>query len=223
MELYRVRRTAKILAERIQTSSAKDCRTTPSRSDLPLRARIIAPMTRHKHTHTGLVTPQLPQLLLTAVLRLFAMLVSNVASTIRMRLRRPAVNATRQMPQPLPGMKTDTLKEQTAAQPRSPLISAHGEQRSSAARPSNRERAVRVADELVQWTNSSGERLSDSEGRVLTTVSYTHKPGSGPSGPRSPRRRGSSPLEQKIRNPFAAFWIPAFAGNTAERFRHSLT
>ena len=41
-------------------------------------------------------------------------------------------------------------------------------------------------------------------------------------GPRSSRSRGSSPLEQ-IPNPFAAFWIPAFAGNTAEGIRHSLT
>ncbi len=40
-------------------------------------------------------------------------------------------------------------------------------------------------------------------------------------GPRSPRRRGSSPLEkqraQSAQNPNAAFWIPAFAGNTAAR------
>ena len=176
-------------------------------------------MTRHKHTHTGLVTPQLPQLLLTAALRLFAMLVHNVASTLQMIRRRKPVIGTQAMPSALPRETHDTLKEQNAAQHRSPLNSAHGEQRSSAARPSNRERAVRVADELVQWTNSSGERLSDSEGRVLTVVSHTHKPGSGPSGPRSPRRRGSSPLEQSIQNPYAAFWIPACAGNTAERAR----
>ena len=48
------------------------------------------------------------------MLRVLAMLVLNVASTFQMRLRRPAVNATRQMPQPLPGMKIDTFKEQQA-------------------------------------------------------------------------------------------------------------
>jgi hypothetical protein len=99
-------------------------------------------MTRHRHAQTGLVTPQLPQLLLTVVLRVFAMLVSSVASTLRMRLRRPAVNATRQMPQSLPRMKIDKFKEQHAAQHRSSLNSAHGEQRSSAARPSNHERVL---------------------------------------------------------------------------------
>ena len=60
--------------------------------------------------------PQLPQPLLTAVLRALAMLVLNVVSTFQMRLRRPAVNATRQMPQPLPGMKIDTFKETQAVQ-----------------------------------------------------------------------------------------------------------
>jgi len=69
------------------------------------------PMTRHKHAHTGLVTPQLPQLLLTAVLRAFAMLVHYVVSTFQMIRRPDRVNATRAMPTVLPRAKTDTIKE----------------------------------------------------------------------------------------------------------------
>ena len=68
-------------------------------------------MTRHKHTHTGLVTPSLPQRLLTAMLRLFAMLMSNVASTLEMITRRPPVNATRKMPADLPRETSDTHQE----------------------------------------------------------------------------------------------------------------
>ena len=78
-------------------------------------------MTRHKHAHTGLVTPQLPQLLLTAVLRVFAMLVLNVVSTLQMIRRHDHVNATRAMPTILPRAKTDTIKDNNAAQHRSPL------------------------------------------------------------------------------------------------------
>ena len=49
----------------------------------------MRPMTRHKHTHTGLVTPQLPQLWLIAVLRVLAMLVQNVVSTLQMNRLHP--------------------------------------------------------------------------------------------------------------------------------------
>ncbi|RYY98011.1 MAG: hypothetical protein EON61_19680 [Alphaproteobacteria bacterium] len=79
-------------------------------------------MTRHKHAHTGLVTPQLPQHWLTAALRVFAMLVLNVASTLQMICRRRPVIGTQAMPSALPKAKTDTLsKEATpAVQPDSP-------------------------------------------------------------------------------------------------------
>ncbi len=81
-------------------------------------------MTRHIHAQTGLVTPQLPQLLLTAVLRAFAMLVHYVASTLQM-IR---LNVTRDWHTPddeaaLPRAKTDTQQQETkpAAQHRSPI------------------------------------------------------------------------------------------------------
>ena len=99
-------------------------------------------MTRHKHTHTGLVTPSPLDRWIDATLRLFAMLVLNVVSTVQMFARRPDVNATRQMPVALPGMKTDTSKEPPAVQQDSSLPSAHAEQRSSAARPSKHARGL---------------------------------------------------------------------------------
>ena len=88
---------------------------------VPVARRIMLPMTRHKHAHTGLVTPQLPQLLLTAVLRVIAMLVSSVRSTLQMITRRPPANATQAMPADLPRETSDTIKEQPAAQHRSPI------------------------------------------------------------------------------------------------------
>jgi hypothetical protein len=96
-------------------------------------------MTRHKHTHTGLVTPSLPQLLLTAMLHLFAMLVSSVASTLQMTRRRPPVIGTQAMPADLPRETSDTSQQETqpAAQHRSPtvlMVSSAG-----SARPSNHE------------------------------------------------------------------------------------
>ena len=69
-------------------------------------------MTRHKHAHTGLVTPQLPQLWLTAALRMLAMLVHLVASTLQMTRRREAVNATQPTPADLPRAKTDTQRKE---------------------------------------------------------------------------------------------------------------
>ena len=77
-------------------------------------------MTRHKHAQTGLGTPQLPQLLLTAVLRAFAMLVHYVVSTLQMKQLPPKRDwHTHDDEAALPRVTTDTLKENSAAQHRS--------------------------------------------------------------------------------------------------------
>ncbi len=77
--------------------------------------RMMLPMTWHKHAHTGLVTPSFPQLLLTAMLRLFAMLVSSVASTLQMTRRRlPAECHSDVTPADLPRETIDTFKEPEA-------------------------------------------------------------------------------------------------------------
>ena len=99
-------------------------------------------MTRHKHTHTGLVTPSPLDRWIDATLRLFAMLVLNVAATLRMIPRRGPVIGTQAMPMALPRETHDTFKEPQAVQQDSPSISAHAEQRSSAARPSKHARGL---------------------------------------------------------------------------------
>jgi hypothetical protein len=99
-------------------------------------------MTRHKHAHTGLVTPQLPQHWLTAALRVFAMLVHLVASTLQMPRRLIRVNATRAAPTVLPRETNDTQDQEItpAAEHSSPTQSAHPEQARYAGRSSKDER-----------------------------------------------------------------------------------
>jgi hypothetical protein len=99
-------------------------------------------MTRHRHAQTGLVTPSPLDRWIDATLRMLAMLVLNVAATLQMIVRRGPVIGTQPMPSDLPRETRDTQKEQHAAQHRSSPNSAHGEQRSFAARPSNHERVL---------------------------------------------------------------------------------
>jgi len=99
-------------------------------------------MTRHRHAQTGLVTPSPLDRWIDATLRVFAMLVLNVAATLQMIVRRGPVIGTQPMPSDLPRKTRDTHKEQHAVPQDSSLNSAHGEQRSSAARPSNHERVL---------------------------------------------------------------------------------
>ncbi len=137
-----IRRTASAHPEQTQRVSAKVWRILRARIyGAPCRG-IIQPMTRHKHAQTGLVTPQLPQLLLTAVLRMLAMLVLHVASTLQMIRRREAVNATQPTPTDLPQAKTDTQSKETipAAQHRSPIALMVSSTQS--VRPSNHEGAL---------------------------------------------------------------------------------
>ena len=111
MEGLRVCRTARNLREQKQTPAQQRWGTALLGFYVPEAQRIMLPMTRHKHAHTGLVTPQLPQLLLTAVLRVLAMLVSSVSSTLQMIIRRPPVIGTQAMPADLPRETSDTHQE----------------------------------------------------------------------------------------------------------------
>ncbi len=136
-------RTAKNHPEQSQRVSAKDCGIDPLGIYVAAGRGILPRMTRHKHAQTGLGIPQLPQLLLTAVLRMLAMLVLHVASTLQMKDRGASVNATPTMPLDLPRAKTDTQPKETthAVQPDS-LTSAHAEQARFASRPSKHERVL---------------------------------------------------------------------------------
>jgi len=73
-------------------------------------------MTRHKHTHTGLIIPSPLDRWIDATLRVLAMLVSSVAATLQMIRRRKPVIGTQAMPSALPRETHDTIKEQQAVQ-----------------------------------------------------------------------------------------------------------
>ena len=168
--------------------------------------RIMLGMTRHKHTHTGLVTPSPLDRWIDAMLQLFAMLVSSVASTLQMTRRRLAAECHSDVtPAGLPRETTDTHQEtEPAAQHRSPIALMLSSAQS--VRPSKGSQAVREADELVQWTNSSGERPErQRRAGVLTTVSLTHN-GSVHPVYASPAKAGVQSQTQSARsaqNPFA--------------------
>jgi len=157
-------------------------------------------MTRNKHAHTGLVTPQLPQHWLTAALRVFAMLVLHVVSTLQLICRRRPVIGTQAMPSALPQAKTDTQHQEPnlAVQHDSPPHSAHPEQRSKAARPSKDERALTEASQALAQHREPSINASPS------LRSSRRK-----SGSRAPRVMLAQGLRQQP-------WIPAYAGTSGE-------
>ena len=157
-------------------------------------------MTRHKHAHTGLVTPQLPQHWLTAALRMLAMLVHNVGSTLQMTRRRTRVNATRTTPTDLPREPTDTQSKETpsAAKHSSSPHSAHPEQRSKAARP------------------SKGERVLTEAGQALAQHREPHI--KAPPHPRSSRRKSGSraACAGLLQASPRGLWIPTCVGMSGD-------
>ncbi len=193
-------RTAKNHPEQSQRVSAKDCGIDPLGIYVAAGRGILPRMTRHKHAQTGLGIPQLPQLLLTAVLRMLAMLVLHVASTLQMKDRGASVNATPTMPLDLPRAKTDTQPKETthAVQPDS-LTSAHAEQARFASRPSKHERVLtalsttpsvslgsRQAIHLPQFSTGGGKQRSvATKGNLPPSVRST-------GGGGSPRLRGET-------------------------------
>ncbi len=177
-------------------------------------------MTRHKHAQTGLVTPQLPQLLLTAVLRAFAMLVLHVASTLQMIRRREPVNATQPMPTDLPQAKTDTQPKEThpvaASDPPHPC--AH----LTACHPGN---AKRYPGPIVRARHTiNGSRLS-LRSAGMTTIGETESAQHARSYINTPLslrvrrfasnpRRKSGPRGGLFR--YALLWFPACAGASGD-------
>jgi hypothetical protein len=190
-------------------------------------------MTRHKHAQTGLVTPQLPQLLLTAVLRAFAMLVLHVASTLQMIRRREPVNATQPMPTDLPQAKTDTQPKETNAVPHdSPIALILSSTRS--VRPSKDEgvltachpgNAKRYPGPIVRARHTiNGSRLS-LRSAGMTTIGETESAQHARSYINTPLslrvrrfasnpRRKSGPRGGLFR--YALLWFPACAGASGD-------
>ena len=157
-------------------------------------------MTRHKHAHTGLVTPQLPQHWLTAALRMLAMLVLNVASTLQMTRRLIRVNATRATPAVLPRETTDTQSKETtpAAEHSSPRHSAHPEQARHAGRPSKDERVLTEASQAMAQHREPH-----------TNASPSLRSSRRKSGSRAPRVMLATGLRQQP-------WIPTSVGMSGE-------
>jgi hypothetical protein len=121
-ELYRNCRITKNHPEQSQRVSAKDWGIELRRIyGAPCRG-ILPRMTRHKHAHIGLGTPSPLDRWIDAMLRVLAMLVPNVVSTLQMFCRRQTVNATQPTPTDLPKAKTDTQsqKANNAARQSSP-------------------------------------------------------------------------------------------------------
>jgi hypothetical protein len=152
-------------------------------------------MTRHKNAQTGLGTPQLPQLLLTAVLRAFAMLVLNVASTLQMIRRREPVIGTQPTPTDLPRASTDTQSQETppAAQHRSPIALMVSSTQS--VRPSNHEGvlttpSVSLGSRQAIHLPQCFALMEAAQRSVATKGNCLHHSKSGGGG--SPRLRGET-------------------------------
>ena len=168
-------------------------------------------MTPAQTRANGLGNPSLPQLWLTAMLRMLVELVRNVASTFQMRWLRPKRDwHTPDDEAPLPRMTSDTHREaNTAAQHRSPIALILS--RTQSVRPSKGSQAVREADELVQWTNSSGERPErQRRAGVLTTVSHTRN-GSVHSVYASPAKAGVQPSSDRSARSAPSPFAPSLA------------
>ena len=166
-------------------------------------------MTRHKHAHTGLVTPQLPQHWLTAVLRTFAMLVLNVVSTLQMICRRRPVIGTQAMPSALPEAKTDTQPKETnpAVQPDSPPKALILRDRMHEVRTAELSRAIVSKDERV-LTIASHKLLQPRERKINASPSL--RSSRRKSGSRAPRVMPATGLHQQP-------WIPTCVGMSGTR------
>jgi hypothetical protein len=173
-------------------------------------------MTRHKHAQTGLVTPSLPQHWLTATLRVLAMLVHLVASTLQMICRREAVNVTQPTPTDLPQAKTDTQSKETQTVAASDTTNTHVV--TTACHPGNAQRYPGTIVRTCQRMNDS--RLSLRSAGMTTEAAQRaqplnhahthHRSSRRKSGPRASRVMLATDLHQQP-------WIPAFAGTSGQR------
>ncbi len=173
-------------------------------------------MTRHKHAQTGLGTPQLPQQWLTAVLRAFAMLVSSVASTLQMRARRLPVIGTRTMPNALPRVTSDTIKElQSVAASDTPIMHP-----TPACHPGSAKRypgPIHPVGRTSQWfpalrfATAGMTIIASSEG---VQPARPHNP--APPSLRSSRRKSGPRASRvpRVTGLLTQSWIPACAGTS---------
>jgi len=145
--------------------------------------------------------------LLTAALHLFAMLASNVASTLRMCFRRGPVIGTQATSQALPEAKTDTQQQETTDR-RAPA-------RQSTRSVENDDRTIIIiaAKPMESFSGLSREsRLAQHRDCQLTVPLIPAKAGT------QGRTRG--PFRSEASIPYKTHnrsWIPAFAGTSGDR------
>jgi hypothetical protein len=198
----------------------------------------MLPMTRHKHTHTGLVTSSLSQLLLTAMLRALAMLMSNVASTLQMIIRRCPAIGTRAMPADLPGETSDTNQEANPVAASDHSSNSHGDLpfRKRAALSGPHSSHCGLADQWLPALRfvAAGMTSEDTFSRRATATGSLLRL-SRESGlaqhrdhqlivPLVPMNVGTQGSPRPLSGPEAAFprlahyhsWIPAFAGMSGD-------
>ena len=152
-------------------------------------------MTRHKHTHTGLVIPSPLDRWINATLHVLAMLVHSVASTFQMKQLHPKRDwHTPEDEAALPRVKTDTFKEHPAAQHRSPIALILSSTQS--VRPSKDERVLTAASHKLQQHEYP--------------IHHT------PPSLRSSRRKSGSRAsrEMRVTGLLTQPWIPACAGKS---------
>ena len=159
----------------------------------------------------GFETPSLPQLLLTAMLRVLAELVLNLASTLQMIRRRSHVNVTRAAPPVLPRETSDTSKEQLAVQPDSPkalMLSS-----TQSVRPSKHERVLTTrATPTESFSGSPREsRLAHHRDCELTVPLIPATAGTQGETCSLFRLEASIPCKTHHRS-----WIPAVAGMSGD-------
>ena len=145
------------------------------------------------------------------MLRVFAMLVSNVASTLQMIRRRPPVIGTRETPADLPRETSDTAQETHAVQPDSPIALMLSSTQS--VRPSKHERVLTTrATPTESFSGSSREsRLAHHGDNQLTVPLIPAKAGIQGETCGLFRLEASIPCKTHHRS-----WIPAFAGMSGD-------
>ncbi len=177
-------------------------------------------MTRHKHAQTGLVTPQLPQLLLTAVLRAFAMLVLNVASTFQMKQLHPKRDwHTPDDEAALPRVKADTQQQEPQSVAASDTLIVHP---TPACHPGSAKRypgPIHPVGRTSQWFPAL--RFATAGMTVIAQIRAAQPACSINPAPPSLRssRRKSGPRASRVlrvKGLLMQLWIPACAGTNGE-------
>ena len=151
------------------------------------------------------------------MLRVFAMLVSNVASTLQMIRRRPPVIGTRETPADLPRETSDTSKETIAVPPDSPIALMLSSTQS--VRPSKHERVLTTRATPTESFSAlcRESRLAHLRDRQLNV-------------PLTPAKAGTQGSPRSLSGPEASIprkthhrsWIPAFAGMSGDARKPAL-